>query len=521
MKARNFLLGFLLATAATGAFAGGGAQSAGSGTAAGTGKKTVTIANNGGLTSFDGFAGQTGMTDAIVRDLWGDTLMATDHSGNITPWLAESIAPSADYLSYTVKLRKGVMFTDGAEMTSNDAKISFERVENPTSNMLTAFTWGDFLAGDPIEIIDNYTFVIHFDKIMVNFYNLASQFVIINGKAYQADPAGYFRKPIGSGPFSVVSMDPTTSRAVFARNDNWWGWSQPGIAKSNVDEIIFQAIPEDTTRISALRSGEIDISSNIPMDTAQTLRNEGLNVDVFTTQEVVQLGLKVGNNGAFADQNLREALSLCINRQLLVDSILGGGNVANWPVVEASPVLNSGNKRYAYDVARAKQLVAASAYRGGALSLVAANGSQLRNSEICQAIQSMAAEAGINIRVEVLENAAYTDRRNSGSYDILFTSTVQSDGQYNVNLVEFCGNDLFKTGWHSDQLSAITGQWARTPDMTQRATLATQGFNIIMDNFAPYIYLYWVPGAVASGKTVSNFKAYSDYAFDLRYVQKN
>jgi ABC-type transport system substrate-binding protein len=316
-------------------------------------------------------------------------------------------------------------------------------------------------------------------------------------------------------------MDPTTSRAVFARNDNWWGWSQPGITKSNVDEIIYQAIPEDTTRISALRSGEIDVSSNIPMDNVQTLQGEGINVNVFTTQEVVQLGLKVGNNGVFADQNLREALSLCINRQLLVNSILGGGNVANWPVVEGSPVLNSGNKGYAYDVARAKQLVAASAYRGGALSLVAANGSQLRNSEICQAIQSMAAEAGINIRVEVLENAAYTDRRNSGTYDILFTSTVQEDGLYNVNLVEFCGNDLFKTGWHSDQLSAITGQWARTPDMTQRATLATQGFNIIMDNFAPYIYLYFVPGAVASNKTVSNFKSYSDYAFDLRYVQKN
>jgi ABC-type transport system substrate-binding protein len=521
MKARNFLLGFLLAAAVNAAFAGGRTQNAGGGAAAGTAKKTVTIANNGGLTTFDDFAGQTGMTNSLVGNLWGDRLMETDHSGNITPWLAESVAPSADYLSYTVKLRQGVMFPDGTEMTSNDAKISFERVENPTSNMLTAFTWSDFLASTPVEIIDNYTFVIHFDKIMVNFYNLASQFVIINGKAYQADPTGYFRKPTGSGPFQVVSMDPTTSRAVFARNDNWWGWSRPGIAKSNVDEIIFQAIPEDTTRISALRSGEIDISSNVPMDAVQTLRNEGLNVEVFTTQEVVQLGLKAGNNGVFADQNLREAFSSSINRGLLVNSILGGGSVANWPVVEGSPVLNSSNKGYAYDVAKARQLVAASAYRGGALTMVAANGSQLRNSEICQAIQSMAAEAGINIKVEVLENAAYTDRRNSGTYDILFTSTVQGDGQYNVNLVEFCGNDLFKTGWHSDRLSAITSQWAGTPDMAQRAALATQGFNIIMDNFAPYIYLYWVPGAVASNKTVSGFKAYSDYAFDLRYIQKN
>jgi peptide/nickel transport system substrate-binding protein len=458
------------------------------------------------------------MSNAILRPLWADSLMETDHSGNITPWLAESVTPSANYLTYTIKLKQGIKFHSGSPLTSADVKVTFERLEHPTPEMLTAFTWSDFTSDPPVETPDAYTAILHLDKLMVNFDTLIAGLGIIDSKAYQANPAGYFRQPSGTGPFKVVSMDPTTSTGVFERNDDWWAWTSAN--KTNIDEIIFQAIPEDTTRISSLRAGELDVSANVPIDTVQVLKGEGFNVDEFTTQEIVQLGFKAEAGKVFADKNLREAFSLSLDRELLASSILGGGKAAVWPTVDDSPAYKKGATGFPHNITRAKQLVAASAYRGQPISFVVGSGSQLRNAEIAQAIQSMAAEAGFNIKVEILESAAYVERRNTGNYDILFTSTVGTDGSYNVDLIEFCGRDIFHTGFHSDDLSRITAEWANTPDLARRSALAIQGFDIIMDNYAPYIYLYWNPGAVAMNKSISNVKAYSDFAIDLRFAKK-
>jgi peptide/nickel transport system substrate-binding protein len=516
---KRFFLGLsaVLLTASM-AFANGGQQSAASG-AGNSGKVTLKIADNGGITTFDTYVTGTGMSNAIIWPLWADSLMTTDHSGNITPWLAESVTPSADYLTYTIKLKQGIKFHSGNPLTSADVKTTFERLEHPTPEMTTAFTWSDFLADPPVETPDPQTVILHLDKMMVNFYNMMAKLVVIDSKAYLANPAGYFRKPSGTGAFKVVSMDPTTSTAVFERNDDWWAWTSAN--KTNIDEIIFQAIPEDTTRISSLRAGELDISANVPMDTISVLKGESLNVIEFTTQEIVMLGFKSDAGKIFADKNLREAFSLSIDRGLLASSILGGGKAAVYPVVDDSPAYKKGAAGFPHNITRAKQLVAASAYRGQPLSFVVGSAAQLRNGEIAQAIQSMAAEAGFNVKVEILESAAYVERRNSGNYDILFTSTVGDDGQYNVDLIEFNGRDIFHTGFHSDELSRITNEWANTPDLAKRSALAIQGFDIILNNYAPYIYLYWNPGAVAMTKNISNVKAYSDFSIDLRFAKKN
>jgi ABC-type transport system substrate-binding protein len=514
---KRFFFGlFAVLLTANMVFAAGGQQQAA--TSSSSGKVTLRIADNGAVSTFDTFTASTGMSNAILFPLWADSLMATDHSGNNTPWLAESITPSADYLTYTIKLKQGVKFHSGNPLTSADIKATFERLEHPTPEMITAFTWSDFISDPPVETPDPYTAILHLDKLMVTFDNLIASMPIIDSKAYQANPAGYFRKPSGTGPFKVVSMDPTTSTAVFERNDDWWAWTSAN--KTNVDEIIFQSIPEDTTRISSLRAGELDISANVPMDTIPVLKGEGFNVDEFITQEIVQLGFKVEAGGIFADKNLREAFSLSLDRELLASSILGGGKAVVWPTVDDSPAYKKGATGFPHNIARAKQLVAASAYRSQPITLVVSSGSQLRNAEIAQAIQSMAAEAGFNIKVEILENAAYGERRNTGNYDILFTSTVGTNGSYNVNLIEFCGRDLFHTGFHNDELSRITDEWQKMPDLAKRSALAIQGFDIVLNNYAPYIYLYWNPGAVAMNKNVSNVKSYSDFAIDIRFARK-
>lgn len=454
----------------------------------------------------------------MINPLWGDRLVDSDHKGNYRPWLATDIKFSDDYLTCTIKLRQDVKFHDGEPFTSEDVKATFGRLKTE-KNLAQAFKWGNYLTDNPVETPDAYTAILHFSQPMPTFYTELAMIPMIENKTYNADPQSYFNRPIGTGPFKVITFDPTTNIVSFQRNDEWWAWTADN--KSNVDIITYKSIPEDTTRVSSLRSGEVDVIKKVPLDTVSFLEKEGIKVDGYSSDEIMMMGLSCQPDKPFADKNLREALSLCINRQLIVDSILGGGSVVKWPVVEGNPANKPDAKGYEYNLDRAKQLVASSSYKGQPLSVIVSSAAQLRNSEVAQAIQSMAAEAGINLTITLLEDVAYMDKRDAGNYDINLTSVIQTDGEYYIDLVEFNGRDRFKTGFKNSRLTEIAAISAKTVDPQERAALAKEGFQIIIDNFAPFIYLYWIPGSVAMAGDVSNIGVYHDLVVDLRYTKKD
>jgi peptide/nickel transport system substrate-binding protein len=472
-------------------------------------KVVVTLGQFTELTNLDRFANYgPGGDDTGL--LWADPLAYSDHKQNYTPALALEWSASDDYLSYTFKLREGVKFQDGSDFTSFDVKRTFERLlEDET--LVDANAWQPL---ESVETPDDYTAIIHLQSVMPTFYDEIGRVPIINGAAYDADPEGYFLSPIGTGAYTVASFDNTTSLVRFARNDGWWGWGDVG--DSNVDEIVYELISDTTTRVSALQAGDIDVAFQLPLDNLQLLDKEKFTVTEVKSDSHIHLAVQCAEGHPLSNKDLREALSLSIDRQSLVDNILGGGTASTFAVPEWDLGYVAGHS-YEYDVERAKELVAKSGYAGEEIKLLI-NPSITGYSEVCQAIQSMAAQAGINIVLDPVEYATFVDRRDAGDFDVFFGSFAATCGDPQVEAGVIIAFNVFNTNYENPKLAELTGAVGGISDREERAKVLEQIFTIEMEEFAPFIYVYDESYCYASSNNVSGYVTFADGSGDYRFI---
>jgi peptide/nickel transport system substrate-binding protein/glutathione transport system substrate-binding protein len=484
-------------------------------------KVVLTIGSNADiLTSLDRFA-NFGFGGDDNGYMWGDPLVATDHLGTYTPALALEWSVSADYLAHTFKLRQGIKFHDGLPFTAKDVKKTYERLHEDTT-LVDVNSWGNF---DYVEVIDDYTAIIHLSGVMPTFYDECARVPIISEAAFTANPSSYFLAPAGTGAYKITSFERTTGEVRYARNDDWWGWTSQN--KSNVDEIIYKNILEDTTRASALLSGDVDIATQLTMGYLRTLDATKYNITQQTMDTHMHIEFQCKDGSMFSDKNLREAFSLAIDRQLIVDSVLeGGGIVATWPVPEGNRGYVPGHE-YAYNPDRAKQLIAASRYNGERIVMILTTAAFARATEVAQAIQSMAQEVGFNITIESLEFATFTDRRTAGVFDITLGSFAATCGDPQVEASVIIPFDIFGSNYANDNISTPGGRMKALGlslqtmgDLENRTAALKQFFTIEMEEFAPFAYLYSPVMLYCSTKSVNNLIVFADASADFRFIQK-
>jgi peptide/nickel transport system substrate-binding protein len=485
------------------------------------GKVVVTIGSNAEvLTSFDRMV-SLGYGGDDNGYLWGDYLVWTDHIGNYTPALALEWSVSEDYLSYTFKLRQGVKFHDGTDCSAKDVKKTYERlIEDAT--LTDAPIW---VAGlDHVEVADDHTIIIRLKSVMPTFFDEVARIPIISEAAFTKNPATYFHLPTGTGAYKITSFDRTTGEAHYARNDDWWGWTSQN--KSNVDELIYKNILEDTTRVSALQAGDIDIAVQLTVGYQKTLEGS-YNIIQRSMDSHMHIGFQCEDGALFSDKNLREAFSLAIDRQLIVDSVLeGGGVVATWPAPEGNRGYVAGHK-FDYNPERAKALIAASNYKGEPIPMMMTNASFARAAEVAQAIQSMVAEVGFNITLEPLEKATFNVRRVAGDYPIMlyrFTTTCgdpQKEATAIISLDEFgthYANDDIRTP--GGKMKALGLSLLSMGDLKERTAALERFFAMEMEDFAPFAYLYSPVLLYCTNKSINNLTVFADGSADYRFLQK-
>jgi peptide/nickel transport system substrate-binding protein len=477
---------------------------------------TVTMAWNEPITTLDD--SDCYCLDAkLMVHLWADTLYESDHAGNFTLWVATDFPTfSADYMQATVHIKTGLKFQDGSDLTSADVANSFNRIVND-KDLLNPRIWMPYLKS--AVATDATTVKFEFLKPMSNFLVEASDVPIFSKKAYDADPKTFFKStPLASGPYKVTSSDTVNSVVTFERNDAWWGWTDAN--KSNVDKITFKFIGEDTTRVSSVRTGEIDIAGLVPLDSIDTLKKDGLQIfDMpYLSHNFILMNIHEGS--IFTDKKAREALSLSIDRQLLVDSVIGGGWPATWPVMKGVEGYKA-TTGYEYNVQKAKDLLAQTAYKGEEIKFLI-NPGIVHAAEIAQAVQAMAKDAGFNLKITILDMGAAMDAMFNGKYDIMFSGFSYVNGSAFKPMAEiwYSPSDVFKTGYKNEKLDAILLQAQGTIDNAKRVVLLEQAWQILMDEYAPAIFIYNLEFADAVVSNVSGIKVYPDSIVDLRFLQK-
>lgn len=481
-------------------------------------EKVFTWANNENSFSDLDEVNNYAVINQKLASIYGDVLFAADHQGNYSPWIATEWEWNDDSTKITIKIRDDVDFQCGEHMTAKDVAATYQRIIDNYDDLLNPTRWAKLQSA---EATDDYTVELSFESPMPNFMSCASLIPIICSKDYEENKDTFFNSPAfcTSGPFSVTDTDFVNSVIELTRNDQWWGWDDEN--KTNVDKIIYKNITEDTTRVSSLRSGEITMAENVPYTDVETIKNDGFNVYSYPKDEHVYMVLNCNDGKLFVNDALRTAMSMCIDRELLVSAILGNGVPAEWPCVEGD-VGYVADHGYEYDLDKAAEKVKESGYNGEEIDMILASGVLVQGDEVAQAIQAMCAQIGININLEIMETATFNERKMAGDYDVCLSAWTNTMGDPYTELVEILGKtDMFKSGLVNQELFDLVDDITVTADQEERATKMEQAFQMVMDQCGPDVYLYDCVSNLCYSPDVSNITFYNDSVMDLRYMQMN
>ncbi len=453
---------------------------------------------------------QNSMVNYMLYPLIYNYLIGTDHKGNFTPQLATKWKVSDDGLVWTFNLRDDVKFTNGDKLTSSDVKITFDRVINDKTLIRASL----FTAFQKIAAPDPTTVVFYLTEKKGDFLTVMCQFPVTPGKLFQAKGVDMFKDNIGSGPWKFVEWVPG-QRVVFVRNPDYWGK-----VTSNVDKIIYRSITEDTTRVSAVRTGDIDMADGVPSDqVSMLLRDSNLRVDRVMSTDQIYIGFRC-TESIFSDINARKAVNHAIDRQALVDKIVGGGAPASWPVSSVVMGFDPNGRVPEFNVQLAKDYLSKSKYNGSTIRLIGPNGNYPRIVEVLQAIASMLTDVGFNVNLEMLEGAGFQQRRMSGQYDLYITGCSHGYGDPATNWTQRWVGDSLHSGLKSDTLNNLVLASNRETDLKKRVELLRQAAEEAYKNLAPWAYIYQLESVIVYRKNISNVIIYGDRITDFSDVIK-
>lgn len=364
----------------------------------------LTIAVQNVPDSLDPATENSNLNLRLVYSLY-ETLVKTDYrdGGTLKPGLAtEWTVIDAKTLEF--KLREGVMFHNGDKLDAADVVATFAPVRRGLDETVPVES-RQFLGGiDRVEVIDDMTVRIHMtenDAIALNrFASFPSH--IISADAFNAAEAyGDFAKlSIGTGPYALVKHE-VGNEVVIEAFDGYWGKT-----KAAAETVTFTTVPELSTRIAGLFSGQFDIITEIGADEFAQIDGNGETAVVGGPIENIRGMFYDSTNDTLKDPRIRHALNLSIDRQLLADTFYGGKTTVTngWQMPTFGDMYLADRPQPEFDVEKAKALLEEAGYQDEEIVYRVLNGYYTKQLETAQVLQSMWQAAGLNVKLEVKEN---------------------------------------------------------------------------------------------------------------------
>ena len=436
-----------------------------------------------------------------------DTLVEMDEGGKIVPSLAESWETSPDGLSWTFKLRKGVKFHNGDPFTSKSVKFSLERYKD---RKLARSTWWTEL--DRVDTPDDSTAIVRTLKpVGPMLSNLMTPTVMYSDKQGEKDGPTFYEKLIGTGPYKFVEWK-KSERFVMELTGEHWRQPLPKIKR-----VVYRPIMEDSTRLSALRTGELHMADTIPPDQVKVLQSDDkLQVLRVMAWDQLYLGLKC-DQPPFDRVEGRQAVNYAIDRQSIVEKIMEGGRPAAAVVPQGVIGYHEGLKPYPYDPEKAKSLLAKTGFKSGAkLRFIAPQGWYPKIKDVTEAIGSQLKAVGMDTDLTVMEGAAFTQARGSGNYNIYITGGASWDPDQMMD--QRIRNDVFKSGYKNQKVFDLILEGRTTVDQAKRAEIYKRAQEILYDE-GSMVWLFQMEAIYGLRKNVKGFIAYPFKVWDLRKTE--
>ena len=351
---------------------------------------------------------------SMIKSLFDGLMDYVPGTTELRPGLAESYEISEDGQTFTFKLRSGVKFHNGREMTAEDVKFSLDRVTAPATQSPGAGFFGmidgydavaageaDSLSG--VTVVDPTTVEIKLSRPDATFLHvMALNFAsVVPEEAVAEHGADFGKNPVGTGAFKLGEWA-LGQRVVFTRNEDYWRDGLPYL-----DQITFEIGQEPIVALLRLQSGEVDI----PGDGIPPAKFQEVMADPEQKARVVEGGqLQTGyitmnvEIPPFDQKGVREAVNMAINKDRVVQMINNRALPANQPLPPSMPGYDESYEGYAYDVDAAKAKLAEAGFPDGFdTELFVMNTDP--NPRIAQAIQQDLSQIGIRAEIQSLAQA--------------------------------------------------------------------------------------------------------------------
>ncbi|MGF6883591.1 peptide/nickel transport system substrate-binding protein [Nocardia sp. GAS34] len=464
----------------------------------------------------------TNQTLYVTRQIVDSLTDQDPATGAIVPWLAQSWQVSPDARTFTFHLRPGVTFSDGTALTATSVRNTFDAIVHTLTGAKAPLA-ASYLAGyTGTSAPDPLTAQVSFDSPNAQFLQAVSTPQLgILADATTAKPADQRcgGDDIGSGPFSYAAYRQGASATLVERAGYAWGsavFAHRGAAY--LDRIEFTVVPESGVRTGSLSSGQLDaVSDALPQDAPQ-IEASGGRVQV-TSNPGVPFGIQPNlTRGPLRDPAVRAALLPAINRQELVDTVLGPQfKPAEGVLASKTPgyVDLSSHLHYAPDAAR--QLLDRAGWAPGGDGIRVKDGVRLSfgvlfshafagNQAILELIQQQLRTVGIDIRLEPAADAEYTARQNSKDFDAVYYNITRADGDILRTNFGLGGQNLNVRGPIPELDDALSGE-LRTTDPAARAQLIGRAQQSVLGNGL------WIP-TIELSQAIGVSHAVSDVKFE-------
>ena len=473
-----------------------------------------------------------------VQRLIMDGLFGFDDEMKIIPLLAESYEANEDATEYVIHLRQGISFSDGTPLNAEAAKANFDR-------------WGDKELGlkrttllcnvlKSTEAVDEYTVKVTLTEPFGAFVATLAHpaCVLMSPQVIEQGKEACAERPVGTGQYLFkewIAGDHTT----VTLNKDWWGYDPEicgGKALAEPDagfqSITFRPVGENASRVAMLQSGEADFIWPVPTESMETLAADE-NVYVGADEGIVVRYMFMNTQKApFNDVRVRQAMNYAIDKDAYIAVVKNGLASKATSILGPATQHYKGNEPYAYDLEKARKLLADAGYPDGfETSLICTTTTS--DLKQCEFIQQQLAQAGITVNINSMEKAIVSEKVESAEgpgseveVEMYMSgwSSSTGDADWGIRPVLARESEPPKSYnisyFENDEMDGCLKAALETADEEKRAELYAQAQDIIWEE-CPVVFLANDYNTWASSADVANVKIYPDGCLNIRNARMN
>lgn len=481
--------------------------------------KVLIFGRGGDSVSLDPIAVTDGESYKVTKNIFDTLVNFGEQDTEIHPGLASEWTAAEDGLTYTFTLEEGVKFHDGTDFNAEAVVANFERWAGGDADQFPYYgsMFGGFgdEEGHVIESVTatgDYEVEFKLKRPQAPFLkNLAmSSFGIASPTAFESAGDKFGDAPVGTGPFKFVEWKRNDSITI-EKNPDYYVEGEP-----KLDQVIFRSIPDNSARLNALLSGEIDLADGITPSDAETVEgDENLQLFERPSMNVGYLGLTTTRE-PFDDPKVRQAMNHAIDKQAIVDAFFQGrGEVAKNPMPPVISGYNDDIEGYEYDPEKAKQLLAEAGLPDGfemeLYAMPVPRPYMPDGQKVAEAIQKNLADVGVTAKIVSFEWATYLEKAANGEADAFLLGWTGDNGDADNFLYVLLDQDNIGsnnyTYYKNQELHDLLIKAQTEVDENTRNDLYKQAQELIHAD-APWVPLAHSTPLLAGGKNVIDFKAH-------------